>query len=121
MNGNKHKCQSQLCTVPGSVHASVLLFAVFQHAHLLPAGHRKISEIHQQPTENAAPDSEWYCSYSMNAMRIVIVTQDSHSITIALLTSIMMMDIDVSKGNVPFFMRFKRVSASRNVICAACP
>ena len=37
----------------------------------------------------------------INVMHIVIVTQDSHSIIIALMTSVMMMDLYMSKVNVP--------------------
>lgn len=48
---------------------------MFQHAHLLPPGHRQIPEVHKQSAENAAPESECLTTaLTMNVfLRIVTV------------------------------------------------
>lgn len=36
---------------------------LLQYADLLPSGHRQIPQIHQQPAEDAATDSEFLIIY----------------------------------------------------------
>ena len=48
----------------------VTVECVFQHADILPPGHRQIPQVHQQPAEAAAPDSE--CKTGFEAWKHIL-------------------------------------------------